>query len=76
MSPVRTYLTLAGAVEAEFGYGPLSSNVPLAAVEPQLAGRILVTGESGDPMWDPCRTRVFDRMGRPWIRYPQGLSVI
>jgi len=70
------YLTLAGAVEAEFGYGPLSSNVPLAAVEPQLAGRILVTGESGDPMWDPCRTRVFDRMGRPWIRYPQGLSVI
>jgi hypothetical protein len=70
------YLALDRLPEVEFGYGPLSSTVPLAAVERQLEGRIVVSGESGDPVWDPRRARVFERMSRPWIRFAHGLSLI
>jgi hypothetical protein len=70
------YLAHDRLAEAEFGYAPLSSTVPLTAVEEQLAGRVLVTGESGDPVWDPRRARVFERMSRPWIRFAHGLGMI
>ncbi|HEY1328362.1 MAG TPA: hypothetical protein VGI14_15580 [Casimicrobiaceae bacterium] len=70
------YLSLREPREAEFGYGPLSSSAPLAALEEALAGRVLVVGETGDPLWDPARARVFDAMSRPWIRFTLGLSAI
>jgi hypothetical protein len=68
------YLDLARPVEVEFGYGPLSSHASLAAVEDQLAGRLLMVGQNGDQIWNPQRARVFERLSRPWSRYTAGLT--
>lgn len=70
------YLELGRCSESEFGYGPASSVAPLAALEDDLAGRVLITGDTGDSIWDPRRARAFDAMCRPWIRYTIGLSAI
>jgi hypothetical protein len=70
------YLTLDRAVEAEFSYAAASSKAPLAAVEPQLPGRVLVFGESGDAIWDPIAVNAANRMSKSWIRRAHGLSPI
>jgi hypothetical protein len=70
------YLDLDGCAEAEFGYGPLSSNVPLAAAEDQLAGRVLISGDSGDSIWEPERSKVCVQLSKPWIRFTNCLSQI
>jgi hypothetical protein len=69
------YLDLDGC-EAEFGYVPTSSRAPFAAVEDQLAGRVLIVGDSGDAIWDLKRAQVSNQMTRTWIRFTVGLSQI
>lgn len=70
------YLELDGCAEAEFGYDPTSSNVPLAAVEEQLAGRIMVDGQFGDTVWTPSRSELATQLSRPWNRFTIGLGFI
>jgi len=70
------YLDLDGRAEVEFGYTPTASRVPLAAVEDQLAGRLLIVGDSGDAIWDPKRADVSDDLSRTWIRFTISLSQI
>jgi hypothetical protein len=50
--------------------------VPLAAVEDQLSGRILILGDSDDSIWDPKAAKVSNQLSRPWMRYTLGLSPI
>jgi hypothetical protein len=69
------YLALNGA-EAEFGYNTANSMAPLAAVEDDLAGRILIVGETGDVIWNPKAAKVADGLSRPWMRFTLGLSPI
>jgi hypothetical protein len=68
------YLALDSCPEAEFGYNAGNSIVPLAAVEDQLPGRILILGESGDTIWDPKAAKVSNELSRPWMRFTLGLS--
>ncbi len=68
------YLDLDGCPEAEFGYSATSSRVPMAAMEDQLAGRIVIGGDSGDAIWDPKRAKVSDQLSRTWMRFTLGLS--
>jgi len=68
------YLALDSCPEAEFGYNAGNSIVPLAAVEEQLPGRILILGESGDTIWNPKAAKVSDQLSRPWMRFTLGLS--
>ncbi|MEP7060972.1 MAG: hypothetical protein ABI881_01150 [Betaproteobacteria bacterium] len=70
------YLALDHAVESEFGYAAVSSKSPLAAVEAQLHGRILVLGEFGDTIWDPEAAKGSNRMSKSWARRTLGLSAI
>lgn len=70
------YLELDGRAEAEFGYGPTSSNVPLAVAEDQLAGSILIVGEFGDSIWDPKRAKAIAQLTRPWNRFAIGVGPI
>ena len=70
------YLELDGGVDAEFGYDPASSHMPLAAVEEQLAGRIVVDGQFGDTNWTPSRSELATELSRPWNRYTIGLGFI
>lgn len=69
------YLELDG-VEAEFGYNTANSMAPLAAVEDDLAGRVLIVGETGDVIWNPKAARVANRLSKPWMRFSLGLSPI
>ncbi len=70
------YLESENCPEAEFGYGPTSSNAPIAVVEDQLSGRLLIVGENGDPIWDPKRAKVFQQLAKPWLRFTLGVSAI
>jgi len=70
------YLDLNRGAEAEFGYAPTSSRIPLAAMEGRLAGRVLLVGDSGDAIWDPKRAKVASQLTRTWIRFTVGLSQI
>jgi hypothetical protein len=70
------YLDLDDGAEVEFGYDPASSHVPLAAVEEQLAGRIVVEGEFGDTNWTPSRGKLATELSRPWNRFTLGLGFI
>lgn len=70
------YLELERCRDVEFGYTPASSTVPIAAVEDDLAGRVLIVGELGDSTWDSRRARLADRMTRPWTRFLVGMSSI
>jgi len=62
--------------EAEFGYVAANSMVPLAAVEDQLPGRVLILGDFGGSAWDPKKARTSDQLGQTWIRHTHGLSAI
>jgi len=68
------YLALDSRPEAEFGYNAGNSIVPLAAVEAQLPGRILILGDSGDTIWDPKAAKVSNELSRSWMRFTLGLS--
>jgi hypothetical protein len=68
------YLDLGRPVEVEFGCGPLSSHVPIAAAEEQLRGRLLIVGQNGDTVWNPRRARVFKAMARAWGRFAAAMT--
>jgi uncharacterized protein Veg len=70
------YLELDGCAEAEFGYDPTSSHVPLAAAAGQLAGCIMVNGEFGDTVWTPSRIELATQLSRPWNRFTIGLGLV
>jgi hypothetical protein len=70
------YLALGSGPEAEFGYAAANSMVPLAAVEDQLPGRILILGDYGDTISDPKAAKVSNRLSRPWVRHTHGLSPV
>ncbi len=70
------YLALDRPVEMEFGYVATSSKAPLAAVEAQLPGRILVLGEFGDIVWDARAARAANQMSKCWARRAMGISEI
>ncbi|TMH49693.1 MAG: hypothetical protein E6H60_09725 [Betaproteobacteria bacterium] len=70
------YLALGSCPEAEFGYAAANSMVPLAAVEDQLPGRILILGDYGDTIWDPKAAKVSNQLSRPWVRHTHGLSPV
>ena len=70
------YLALDSCPEAEFGYVAINSMVPLAAVENQLPGHILILGDFGDTIWEPKTAKVANQLSRPWLRHTHGLSSI
>jgi hypothetical protein len=70
------YLALDRAVETEFGYSAASCRAPMAGVEAQLAGRVLLLGESGDTIWDPEGAKAANRMSKSWVRRVHGISPI
>ncbi len=71
-STAATVLARSAGCAETFTY--VNSIVPLAAVEDQLPGRILILGESGDTIWDPKAAKVSNELSRPWMRFTLGLS--
>jgi hypothetical protein len=68
------YLKLGGRAEAEFAFVGLSTTTPLAAMEDQLEGTILVTAAAGDTVWGPERSACFNNLSQSWARHVCGLS--
>ena len=56
--------------DAEFAYFTTSTNVPLAAAEPLLGGRVLIVGQSGDAVWNSKIASLCTNMSRPFAKFP------
>ena len=70
------YLAIDRAVEAEFGYLAASCRAPLAGVEAELPGKILLVGETGDVIWEPAGAKAANAMSKSWSRRALGISPI
>ena len=69
------YLKMDGRVEAECALFA-NSMAPMGSLESDLPGRLVVTGHSGDNIWDPDLARCCHHMSMPWSRFPSGVGQI
>lgn len=70
------YLKKDGRVEVEFAMFPVAANAPIAALEDQLEGRMVISGAFGDIIWDSNDAQFYDNMSRCWAKFASGLGQI
>ena len=68
------YQRRADPVDAEFALFTIAVNPPLGGLEERLRGRLLLTGHSGDLVWERARTA--RDLAVPWARRAPGASQI
>ena len=68
------YMESTQAPEAEFGFFPLNSNVPMTAMENALSGMLYINGSSGDTYWKDGSQRETHHHAQAWSSGMTGIS--
>lgn len=68
------FMESGGAPEAEFGFFPLNSNVPMTAMEEALPGTLYINGSSGDTYWKDGSQRETHHHAQAWSSGMTGIS--
>jgi len=69
----RAFLDVETFDEAEFSFVPLSTQAPLAAMEEDFRGKILICGNNGDMAWKPNYADMGNDRTESFARYISGI---